>query len=174
MFDASFFNILAGEAETTDPQQRLLLESVYESLERAGQRLDALRGSSTGVFCGVMMADWGTRLEIDDQACPRYTMSGLARTNIANRVSYFFDWHGPSLVVDTACSSSMVALHQAVTALRQGQCSAAIVAGTNLLLHPNVYVSASKLQILSPTGRSRMWDTKADGYTRGEGLHLSS
>ncbi|RLM00364.1 hypothetical protein CFD26_104016 [Aspergillus turcosus] len=170
MFDASFFNISAGEAETMDPQQRLLLETVYESLERAGQRLDGLRGSSTGVFCGVMMADWGTRLEIDDQACPRYTMTGLARTNIANRVSYFFDWHGPSLVVDTACSSSMVALHQAVTALRQGECSAAIVAGTNLLLHPNVYVSASKLQILSPTGRSRMWDAKADGYARGEGI----
>jgi acyl transferase domain-containing protein len=170
MFDVSFFNISAGEAETMDPQQRLLLETVYESLERAGQRLDALRGSATGVFCGVMMADWGSRVEIDEQACPRYTMTGLARSNIANRVSYFFDWHGPSLVVDTACSSSMVALHQAVTAIRQGECSAAVVAGTNLLLHPNVYVSASKLQILSPTGRSRMWDAKADGYARGEGI----
>lgn len=137
MFDASFFNISAGEAETMDPQQRLLLETVYESLSRAGQRLDALRGSSTGAFCGVMMADWGARLEIDDQACPRYTMTGLARTNIANRVSYFFDWHGPSLVVDTACSFSMVALHQAVTAIRQGECSAAVVAGTNLLLPPH-------------------------------------
>ncbi|KAF7161780.1 hypothetical protein CNMCM5623_007245 [Aspergillus felis] len=170
MFDASFFNISASEAEAIDPQQRLLLETVYESLERAGQRLDALRGSSTGVFCGVMMADWATRVEIDDQACPRYTITGLARTNIANRVSYFFDWHGPSIVVDTACSSSLFALHQAVTALRQGECSTAVVAGTNLLLHPNVFVSASKLQMLSPTGRGRMWDAKADGYARGEGI----
>ncbi|GFG26862.1 lovastatin nonaketide synthase [Aspergillus udagawae] len=170
MFDASFFNISASEAEAIDPQQRLLLETVYESLERAGQQIDALRGSSTGVFCGVMMADWATRVEIDDQAYPRYTITGLARTNIANRISYFFDWHGPSLVVDTACSSSLVALHQAVTALRQGECSTAVVAGTNLLLHPNVFVSASKLQMLSPTGRGRMWDAKADGYARGEGI----
>ncbi|KAF7180413.1 hypothetical protein CNMCM7691_009581 [Aspergillus felis] len=155
MFDASFFNISTSEAEAIDPQQRRLLETVYESLERAGQRIDALRGSSTGVFCGVMMADWATRVEIDDQACPRYTITGLARTNIANH---------------TACSSSLVALHQAVTALRQGECSTAVVAGTNLLLHPNVFVSASKLQMLSPTGRGRMWDAKADGYARGEGI----
>ncbi|GFF37076.1 lovastatin nonaketide synthase [Aspergillus udagawae] len=151
MFDASFFNISASEAEAIDPQQRLLLETVYEPLERAGQQIDTLRGSSTGVFCGVMMADWATRVEIDDQAYPRYTITGLARTNIANRISYFFDWHGPSLVIDTACSST-------------------VVAGTNLLLHPNVFVSASKLQMLSPTGRGRMWDAKADGYARGEGI----
>ncbi|CAI7659405.1 unnamed protein product [Penicillium glandicola] len=170
LFDSAFFNISASEAEGIDPQQRLLLETVYESLEIAGQRLEALQGSLTGVFCGVMGNDWEHRVGFDDKAIPRYAATGLARNNIANRVSYFFDWHGPSLVVDTACSSSLVALHQAVTALRQGECSVAVAAGTNLLLHPNIYISTSNLQMLSPNGRGRMWDAKADGYARGEGI----
>lgn len=170
LFDSAFFNISASEAEGIDPQQRLLLETVYESLEIAGQRLEALQGSSTGIFCGVMGNDWEHRVGFDDKAIPRYAATGLARNNIANRVSYFFDWHGPSLVVDTACSSSLVALHQAVTALRQGECSVAVAAGTNLLLHPNIYISTSNLKMLSPNGRGRMWDAKADGYARGEGI----
>ncbi|KAJ5657110.1 type I iterative polyketide synthase [Penicillium longicatenatum] len=170
MFDAPFFNISANEAGNIDPQQRLLLETVYESIEAAGQRLDTLQGSPTGVFCGVMGDDWEHRVSFDDKAIPRYAATGLARNNIANRVSYFFDWHGPSLVVDTACSSSLVAMHQAVTALRQHECSVAVAAGTNLLLHPNMYISTSNLQMLSPDGRSQMWSENANGYARGEGI----
>jgi hypothetical protein len=91
MSDASFFNISASEAEAIDPQQRLLLETVYESLERAGQRVDALRGSSTGVFCGLMMADWATRVEINSQICPRYTITGLVQTIPCDRYGLFLE-----------------------------------------------------------------------------------
>ncbi|KAI9039672.1 type I polyketide synthase [Aspergillus affinis] len=169
-FDASFFNISAAEAESIDPQQRQLLETVYESLEAAGLRLDTLQGSSTGIFCGVMSNDWGELLSVDYKNLPQYMATGAARSIIANRVSYFFDWHGPSIVVDTACSSSMVALHHAVTALQQQECSLALAAGTNLIQAPNIFVSTTKIQMLSPTGKSRMWDAEADGYARGEGV----
>lgn len=85
-------------------------------------------------------------------------------------MSYFFDWRGPSLTVDTACSSSLVALHQAVQALRTGEVRVAVAAGTNLLLGPEPFIHESKLNMLSPDGRSRMWDTNANGYARGEGV----
>ncbi|KAL6232126.1 hypothetical protein BDW75DRAFT_247403 [Aspergillus navahoensis] len=169
-FDAPFFNISSAEAGAMDPQHRQLLETVFESLETAGLRLDQLRGSSTGVFCGQMGAEWGEMFAIDHQAVPTHGATGFARSILANRVSYFFDWHGPSVVVDTACSSSMVALHQAVTALQRQECPVAIAAGTNLLLSPNFFITTSKMTMLSPNSRGRMWDAKADGYARGEGV----
>ncbi|KAJ5178976.1 hypothetical protein N7492_002186 [Penicillium capsulatum] len=149
-FDAPFFNISATEALALDPQQRILLEVMYESLETAGQ-LDMLRGSSTGIYCG-------------------YGSVGVARNNLANRISYFFDWQGPSMSIDTACSASMVALHEAVTALSRGDCSLVAAPGANLMLSPQMFIAASNLQMLSPNSRGRMWDAKADGYARGEGV----
>ncbi|KAL4954367.1 hypothetical protein BDW69DRAFT_205260 [Aspergillus filifer] len=169
-FDAPFFNISAIEAESIDPQQRQLLETVYESLENAGLRLESLQGSLTGIFCGVMNNDWSELQSNDYKGIPPYLATGAARSIIANRVSYFFDWRGPSLVIDTACSSSMLALHLAVTSLQQQECSVAIATGTNLIQGPNIFISTTKLQMLSPTGRSRMWDAQADGYARGEGV----
>ncbi|CAI7674872.1 unnamed protein product [Penicillium manginii] len=168
-FDAPFFNISATEALALDPQQRMLLEVVYESLETAGQRLDTLRGSSTGVYCGVMNSDWEGIFSVSCSA-PQYGSVGVARNNLANRISYFFDWQGPSMSIDTACSASMVALHEAVTALNRGDCSLVAALGANLMLSPSMYIAASNLQMLSPNSRGRMWDAKADGYARGEGV----
>ena len=168
-FDAPFFNISATEALALDPQQRMLLEVVYESLETAGQRLDTLRGSSTGVYCGVMNSDWEGIFSVSCSA-PQYGSVGVARNNLANRISYFFDWQGPSMSIDTACSASMVALHEAVTALSRGDCSLVTALGANLMLSPQMFIAASNLQMLSPNSRGRMWDAKADGYARGEGV----
>ncbi|KAI1500224.1 polyketide synthase-like protein [Biscogniauxia marginata] len=89
---------------------------------------------------------------------------------MSNRISYFFDWHGPSMTIDTACSSSLFAVHYAVQQLRSNGSRVAIAAGSNLLIDPITYITESKLQMLSPTGRSRMWDADADGYARGEGV----
>lgn len=169
-FDAPFFNISASEAGNIDPQQRLLLETVYESLEAAGIPIHTLQNSATGVFCGTMNDDWSQLLAFDDKAIPHYSATGIARTNLANRVSYFFNWHGPSFTIDTACSSSMVALHQAVYSLRARESALAVVTGANLIFAPNMYISASNMHMLSPTGRCRMWDDQADGYARGEGV----
>jgi acyl transferase domain-containing protein len=100
-FDAPFFKIPTSEANAIDPQQRLLLETVYESLESAGLPLESLQGSPTGVFCGIMTGDWEQLLGVDGMLTPQYASTGIARNNLANRVSYFFDWHGPSMSVDT-------------------------------------------------------------------------
>ncbi|OOF98604.1 hypothetical protein ASPCADRAFT_162193 [Aspergillus carbonarius ITEM 5010] len=169
-FDAPFFNVSHAEAESMDPQQRLLLEVVYESLETAGLQMEGLRGSDTAVFCGLMNTDYGNLASCDWDAIPTYISSGTAASMLANRVSFFFDWNGPSMTIDTACSSSLVALHQGVGALRSGDCHLAVIAASNLIFSPREYIAASKMHLLSPTGRCRMWDENADGYARGEGI----
>lgn len=89
---------------------------------------------------------------------------------MSNRISYFFDWRGPCMTIDTACSSSLVAVHQAVQTLRSGVSRVALAAGTNLILGPEAYITESTFHMLSPQGRSHMWDSRADGYGRGEGV----
>lgn len=170
LFDAQFFGTKPVEANAIDPQQRLLLETVYESLESAGLPMEKLQGSDTGVYVGLMTNDYADLLGRDIQNIPAYFASGTARSILSNRISYFFNWHGPSMTIDTACSSSLVAMHQAVQSLRAGETRIAVAAGTNLLLGPEQYVAESKLKMLSPTGRSRMWDKDADGYARGDGI----
>ncbi|KUJ20445.1 polyketide synthetase [Mollisia scopiformis] len=169
-FDAGFFNIKPVEVHAIDPQQRLLMESVYESLEAAGISIESLAGSQTGVYVGLMCADYVDHINSDMNSLPTYTPTGNARSIMSNRISYFFDWHGPSMTIDTACSSSLVAVHQAVQLLRSGDSDVAVAAGANLILGPLQYVGASKLHMLSADSRSRMWDVNATGYARGEGV----
>ncbi|KAE8404371.1 thiolase-like protein [Aspergillus pseudonomiae] len=159
-FDADFFGISPAEADSIDPQGRLLLEVVYEAIENAGMPMELLNGSDTAVYVGQM----------DLNTIPTYHLTGAAPNNTANRVSYFFNWHGPSLCLDTACSSSLVAVHEAIQQLRSGGSRVAVAAGTNLTIDPTMYVALSKLHMLSPTARCRMWDSKADGYARGEAV----
>lgn len=170
LFDSDFFNINPLEASAMDPQQRLLLEVVYESLESAGQPIEKLRRSNTAVYVGLMAEEYSNHLLRNLDAAPVYMATGTARSMIANRVSYFFDWCGPSMTIDTACSSSLIAVHQAVQALRGGDSDMAVAAGSNLLLNPEPFIVGSKLKMLSPTGRSRMWDSAADGYARADGV----
>ncbi|PWY66913.1 ketoacyl-synt-domain-containing protein [Aspergillus eucalypticola CBS 122712] len=169
-FDAPFFKISPPEAATMDPQQRLLMEVVYESLERAGLPLQHLQGSSTGVYCGSMSNYYQFLTGADSNMLRPFSLIGTTPSILANRISYFFDWHGPSFVLDTACSSSLVALHLAAEALHNGDCSLAVVVGSNLILSPDPFIGESQMQMLSPTGRCRMWDAHADGYARGEGV----
>jgi acyl transferase domain-containing protein len=121
LFDHSFFSISPREAESMDPQQRLLLETVYEGVEAAGYSINHLRGSPTAVFVGQMGGDYMSLLLRDVDSVPQYFATGVSTAIMSNRVSYFFDWRGPSATIDTACSSSMVALHQAVQSLRSGE-----------------------------------------------------
>ncbi|KAH9905503.1 hypothetical protein F4778DRAFT_803016 [Xylariomycetidae sp. FL2044] len=169
-FDSQFFSIPLSEAAAIDPQQRLLMETVYESLEAAGISMESLSGSNTAVYVGVMCDDFSQIVYGDSENIPTYAATGSARSILSNRISYFFNWHGPSMTIDTACSSSLVAVHQAVQALRSGESPVAIASGTNLIFGPTMFVAESNLNMLSPTGRSRMWDAGANGYARGEGV----
>ncbi|KAI0376194.1 hypothetical protein F5Y04DRAFT_286173 [Hypomontagnella monticulosa] len=170
VFDAAFFNISPNEAVSIDPQQRLLLETVYEALESGGHTIESLHGSDTAVYVGNMAVDYHDTLLRDVNSLPTYFATGTGRSIIANRISYFFDWRGPSMTIDTACSSSMIAVHQGVLALQTGDSRVAVACGTQLILGPENYVAESKINLLSPTGRSRMWDVDADGYARGDGV----
>jgi len=179
-FDAEFFGIKPIEAKSMDPQQRLLLEVVYESIEAAGLDMEALRGSPTAVYVGLMAVDHNDMLNRDTSDYPPYVAAGNARSIISNRVSHFFDWRGPSMTIDTACSSSLVAVHLAIQSLRSGDSTLAVAAGANLMLGPETFIIGSDMKMLSPDGRSYWCDARANGYARGEGIaaivlkHLSA
>ncbi|KAI0539815.1 hypothetical protein GGR58DRAFT_523962 [Xylaria digitata] len=169
-FDSQFFQISPAEADCMDPQQRILLEIVYEAIEAAGLRMHDMRGTNTAVFVGAMSSDYNDLMLRDCNAIPTYLSTGTARSMLSARISYTFDWRGPSMTIDTACSSSLVALHEAVQVLRAGVSRIAVAAGANFILGPEAFVAGSKLNMLSPTGQSRMWDSSADGYARGDGF----
>jgi acyl transferase domain-containing protein len=168
-FDTGFFGISPREATFMDPQQRLLLEVAWEALENAGQPIEKLAGSPTGVFMGVCSNDYSLRQSFQLEQLDAYSGSGSAHSIVANRLSYLLDLRGPSLAIDTACSSSLVALHLACQSLQAKECSLALAGGVNLILSPDASVVFSKSHMLSPDGRCKTFDARADGYVRGEG-----
>lgn len=168
-FDAAFFGISPREAAWLDPQQRLLLELSWEAMENAGIPPSSLAGSDCAVYVGIAALDYGTRGLDDLASLSSNSMTGNTLSVAANRLSYLYDLHGPSLAVDTACSSSLVALHHACRAIQTGEASCALVGGVNLLLHPYPFVGFTKAAMLSATGRCRPFDASGDGYVRAEG-----
>lgn len=168
-FDAAFFRMSPAEAQVTDPQQRMLLELAWTCLEDAGILPEALRGSNTGVFVGASNCDYSRLIQEAGIEIEAHHGVGNSLAILANRVSYFFDFCGPSLVVDTACSSSLVALHAAVQSLRSGECAAALVGGVNLICHPDLSIAYQRAGMLAHDGRCKVFDAKADGYVRSEG-----
>ncbi|WP_330276271.1 SDR family NAD(P)-dependent oxidoreductase [Lentzea sp. NBC_00516] len=168
-FDADFFGISPREARLMDPQQRLALELSWHAVEDAGHRADRLAGSRTGVFMGVCHWDYAELVEQELTTIDAYYPTGAAYAVIANRVSHFFDFRGPSVVNDTACASSLVSVQQAVQALQAGDCDQALAGGVNLVWSPRHFVAFSKAGMLSPAGRSKVFDADANGYVRGEG-----
>lgn len=170
-FDATFFGISPREAHSIDPQHRLLLEVTWEALEHAGIVPEKLHGSDTGVYIGIGQNDYGL-LQLyagDLEKVNAYDGTGNGFCFASGRLSYALGLQGPSLSIDTACSSSLVAIDQACQQLRQGDCQLAIVAGSQLMLSPDVTVFLSRAQALSPESRCRSFDAAADGYARGEG-----
>lgn len=168
-FDAGFFGISPREAAWLDPQQRLLLELSWEALENAGVPPSRLAGTDCAVYVGISSLDYCTRGLDDLAAMSSHSMTGNTLSLAANRLSYVFDLHGPSLAVDTACSSSLVALHHACRALNTGEASTALVGGVNLLLHPYPFVGFTKASMLSADGRCKTFDASGTGYVRAEG-----
>ncbi|MFG2267366.1 amino acid adenylation domain-containing protein [Streptomyces sp. NPDC048720] len=169
-FDAAFFGISPREAELMDPQQRLLLETVWQAVEDAGYRPSELAGKRIGVFIAVTNSDYHEVQRAAGRDTEGHTLTGAALSIVPNRVSYLLDLRGPSIAVDTACSGSLTAVHQACAALRDGTCDMAIAGGVSLILAPGVYEALSQGEMLSPDGRCKAFDSRADGYVRGEGV----
>ena len=169
-FDSEFFALSKTEADNVDPQQRMALELTWEALEHARIPASSLRGESVGVFVGTSVMDYSYLAMSDPTVAHPYAITGTASSIVPNRVSYFFDFHGPSVAVDTACSSSLVATHQAVQALRSGECDVAVAGGVNALITPAVTLGFDEIgQVLAPDGRIKSFSSDADGYTRSEG-----
>ncbi|WP_291475426.1 polyketide synthase Pks13 [Corynebacterium sp.] len=168
-FDNEFFGLSPVEAANMDPQQRILLQLTWEALEDAHIPANTLRGTRTGVFMGTSNNDYGMLIAADPTAAHPYALTGNSTAVIANRISYAFDFRGPSIAVDTACSSSLVAVHDAVAALRAGEASVAVAGGVNILANPFGTVAFSELGVLSPTGGIRAFSEDADGIVRSDG-----
>ena len=168
-FDCKLFQISPREAARMDPQQRLLLEVTWEAFERAGQAPSAWKGSRTGVFIGSSGSDYARLVGAGAETGDIHDVTGSALSIAANRLSYFFDLRGPSLVVDSACSSSLVALHLACQSLRRGECTTSLAGGVSLLLDRAVTDALSGSGVLASDGRCKTFDAAADGYVRGEG-----
>jgi acyl transferase domain-containing protein len=171
-FDAAFFGISGREAARVDPQHRLLLECAWEALEDAGLAPQRLAGRPVGVFVGISSNDY-LRVQSDHiEGFNAYTMIGGGLSIAANRLSYFFDFRGPSGAIDTACSSSLVALHRGCRSIWDGEAELVLCGGANVILKPDGHVGFSKASMLSRIGRCRSFDAEADGFVRAEGAGI--
>ncbi|RKK16588.1 Compactin diketide synthase mokB [Fusarium oxysporum f. sp. cepae] len=169
-FDASFFSISAEDAKAIDPQQRILLEASYEALENAGIRKEDIDGSDAAVYVGSFVKDYEQVCLRDPDWQPQYAATGNGIAIMANRISHFFNLHGPSMTIDTGCSGSLVSVHLASQSLRAKETSLAIAAGAGMILTPNTMMPMTALNFLSPDGKCFTFDSRANGYGRGEGI----
>lgn len=173
-FDPQLFGISPREAAGMDPQQRMLLEVAFRALEDAGQPLTRVAGRPVSVFAGISSFDYAVAgLSYRDRGViDAYSNTGGSSSIAANRISYCFDLRGPSVAVDTACSSSLVAVHMACESLWRGEAEMALAGGVNALIMPDFYVAFSQLGVLSPDGRCKAFDARANGYVRSEGAGM--
>jgi polyketide synthase PksN len=170
-FDPLFFNMAPREVAGIDPQERIFLETVWHAFENAGYSpFVSLEGKGRiGVFAGVMNSDY-SQLAMEHQVKPGVIKNRAAFWSLANRVSYVFNFQGPSFAVDSACSSSLTAIHLACNSLRLGECELAVAGGVNLILHPSKYTELSRLGMLAKDDRCKAFGAEADGFVDGEGV----
>ncbi|ETX00519.1 MAG: hypothetical protein ETSY1_10915 [Candidatus Entotheonella factor] len=171
-FDAEFFGMPAKETAQTDPQHRLLLELAWEALEDAGLVAEDLAGSPTGVFAGISGMDYALSQLSEMGSIGAHASSGSKHYLAANRLSYLFDFKGPSIALDAACATSLIAVDIACQNLWQERCNMALVGGVNLQLGPQFFVGVSQMGALSPDGRCKPFSAHANGYGRSDGAAL--
>lgn len=168
-FDDKFFSVHQKQAELMDPCMRMLLELTHEAIIDAGINPAQLRGSRTGVYIGLSFVETEHEIpNMEPSSINGYCLTGCARAMFANRISYTFDFKGPSFIVDTACSSSLVALNHAFADMRAGRCDYAVVAGVNLILKPIFALQFLRLGIVSHDGSCKTFDAAANGYARAD------
>lgn len=173
-FDPAFFGLSEDEARLCDPQERLVTQALYHALQNAGMRADTLRGTRTGLFIGYEYAEYEHHLRRNLHRIP--SAPALSSSSpiyyLANRISFLYDFKGPSEVVNASCASSGLAIHRACQSLAQGECDVAICGGVSLNLFEGDYAAIARYGLLSPDGSCGVFDDAANGFTRGEGVGL--
>jgi 3-oxoacyl-(acyl-carrier-protein) synthase/pimeloyl-ACP methyl ester carboxylesterase/aryl carrier-like protein len=170
-FDAAFFNVSPNEAQCMSPQLRQLLEVSYQAIENSGLSVAQLAEWNTGVFCTSLPGDYKNLLAQNEQAAVNpYSFSGNAFSAISGRLSYFYDFHGPSVAIDTACSSGLTALHLAQLSIKNGDCEAALVGGASIFSTSEFHTLATSSHMLSKSNECAAFDEKADGFVASEGV----
>ena len=169
-FDAAFFGISAVEAAHMDPRQRLLLQECWRTFEDAGLILDDYRGKRVGCYIAATGCEYAAVVSARQKTAHAYDMTGTSASILANRLSYQFDWRGPSVTIDSACSSGLTVLARAASDLQQGRCDMAFVGAVNLLIDSRTDDALRAGQFLSPNGVCSPFAEAANGYVRGEGV----
>ncbi|KAH6646092.1 fatty acid synthase S-acetyltransferase [Truncatella angustata] len=169
-FDAPFFSITAKDAASMDPQQRWALECSFHAFENAGMPVESLKGSRMAVFGSSMSDDYSRMLSRDPDTFPRTAITGIQSAMLSNRVSWYYGLTGPSMTVDTACSSAMVSLDLACQSLRSREATSALVFGSNWMLAPDNSLMLANMGFTSPDSVCWSFDSRANGYGRGEGV----
>src|ERR1700730_11029857 len=168
-FDADYFGISPREAEAMDPQQRLMLEVAYEALEHAGIATADLSGVRAAVMMGVYYGEYQTISAANPDTIDAYSATGNAHAVAVGRIAYLLGLRGPAVAIDSACSSSLVTIHLACQSLRLRESDLALAGGVSLILRPETQIAMAKWGMLSPNGRCYSFDSRADGFVRGEG-----
>ena len=168
-FDADYFGILPREAEQMDPQQRIALETAIDAIDDAGALPQSLRGARASVFMASYHNDYARLVFSNPGNFDTRTLTGSVHGVVANRISHFLDWRGPSMTLDTGCSSSLVAVHLACQSLRLGESDFALAGGVSAIITPELFVAMTKVGFMAPDGRCKTFDARADGFGRGEG-----
>ncbi|MGK7229971.1 amino acid adenylation domain-containing protein [Streptomyces hygroscopicus] len=164
-FDADWFGMTGEEATCLDPAVRLFLEGVATALRDAGYREDELAGRPVGVFAGARMSGYRRRAGARGGAA----QLGGDQNFIAAWASHHYDLRGPAMVVDSACSSALVGVRLACRSLLEGESELALAGAVEVLLDEEPYLEFSAAGALSPSGRCRTFDERADGFVPGEG-----
>jgi len=146
-----------------------MLEGTYEAFKNAGLTMDDVIGSNTSVYAGSFFKDYHDAGLRDVTTLPRFFLVGVGSAMASNRLSHYFDLRGASMSIDTGCSTTLTALHQACNDLRNHESSMSVVSGANLMLNPDMFITMSSIALISKDGRSFAFDSRANGYGRGEG-----
>ena len=173
LFDASFFGITPKEATSVDPQQRFLMQLSWEAMENAGLPPNSMVGEQVGVFIGISIVDYELIAnQVRGYYCDGYYQLGTNNSVAAGRISYNYGFQGPATAIDTACSSSLTAVHFASGSMRTGETDMVMCGGVGLMLAPENYINFSKAGMLCADGRCKTFDSRANGYVRGEGAGM--
>ncbi|XP_052132057.1 fatty acid synthase-like, partial [Frankliniella occidentalis] len=169
-FDELFFGINRKLAVVTDPSSKIGYMRSFEAILDAGLHPAALSGSNTGVFACSGINEFEQKIIYSTAPLKDgYAVMGLSRTMLPNRLSYYFNFNGPSCAVDGSWVGGLLGLKQAADAIREGRCDAALVVAGSISRYGETSLLLNKLGLVTDEGVTRSFDAKGTGAVRSDG-----